>query len=501
MHRSRVDSSAIVHRLDASYYAPHHLARVERLNAMGVIRLPIGDVSELVTDGTHKTPNYQANGIPFLSATHIFEGSIWFRNYNSVSVVEFQQLRRWNCAPKADDVLIAKSGSIGNSAVVGASAGEFAVFESVAIVRCARFDSYYLSTFLNSRVGQEEIRRQTKGSVIQHLHLEDLRTVEVPELRAQTQAYIGSKVRQADALRERGRMGRRRAVDGIRKIVPMDIDAPVSRSQRVDAATLGSRLDCNFYAPRSIRVERAMRSAVPMIALKRVVLPERSITNGVRGPSLVSSPYRLIRLQDCLDWTIDYSKSLTISHDQFQDNRRCRLRVGDVVVAIGGYVGNAAVVREDIPAVIGQHSAVLAVNPNGPILPNYLTAYLNSDIAAAHFARYVSGTVQAGINLEDLRDIEVPLPEKSLQREISDAADLFIRASASARALVTAARLLVEALIEHKVTEADLIAAAAEPVADRALLARLTSAGLDALGEPLFPDLDALNALLSPEDP
>jgi len=66
-----------------------------------------------------------------------------------------------------------------------------------------------------------------------------------------------------------------------------------------------------------------------------------------------------------------------------------------------------------------------------------------------------------------------------------------------ARALVTAARLLAEALIERKVTEAELIAAGTDPAADRAMLARFTIAGLDAPCDPLFPDLDALAALIA----
>ena len=63
--------------------------------------------------------------------------------------------------------------------------------------------------------------------------------------------------------------------------------------------------------------------------------------------------------------------------------------------------------------------------------------------------------------------------------------------------LSTAARILVEALIERTVTEAELIAAHTDPTADRALLARLKTDGLDGDGDPLFPDLDRLFELLA----
>ena len=72
-----------------------------------------------------------------------------------------------------------------------------------------------------------------------------------------------------------------------------------------------------------------------------------------------------------------------------------------------------------------------------------------------------------------------------------------------AEKLTTAAKLLVEALIEGKVTEAELVLAQealerGDATADRALLRRLTRQGLDVPGQPpLFPDLDALYTLLN----
>jgi type I restriction enzyme S subunit len=66
---------------------------------------------------------------------------------------------------------------------------------------------------------------------------------------------------------------------------------------------------------------------------------------------------------------------------------------------------------------------------------------------------------------------------------------------------------LIEALIEGKVTEAELVNAQealerGDKTADRALLSRLTRKGVDVSGEPpLFPDLDALYALLAQTEP
>ncbi len=149
--------------------------------------------------------------------------------------------------------------------------------------------------------------------------------------------------------------------------------------------------------------------------LAGLVDPDRSITNGVRGPQWQDSIFKLIRLQDCKDWIVDKDNAASISFKQFEENRRCKLEVNDIVVAIGGYVGNASVLTEPTRAVIGQHSAILPFFKGGRVDSRFLLAYLNSKFAEEIFQRFVSGTVQPGVNLEDLRDIPAPVPDKLSQ--------------------------------------------------------------------------------------
>lgn len=179
--------------------------------------------------------------------------------------------------------------------------------------------------------------------------------------------------------------------------------------QHASSDTLTTRLDASFYNPLGLKTHKKILSFGNCFELSEIVNPSRPITNGVRGPSLEPSKYHLVRLQDCQNWVVRFDNCLTISEQQFKENKRCKLKVGDIVVAIGGYVGNASIVSDEQDAVIGQHSAVLSANPT-VFDSHFLVAYLNTSLAENTFQRYVSGTVQAGINLEDLRSIIVPLP-------------------------------------------------------------------------------------------
>ncbi len=191
-------------------------------------------------------------------------------------------------------------------------------------------------------------------------------------------------------------------------------------SLKISPSILEHRLDSEFYNPRGLEATKLLTINTKIMPLSALVDPVRTITNGVRGPDWQETKYKLIRLQDCGNWQVNHSEAASISFEQFEENRRCRLKVNDIVVAIGGYVGNAAVLTEDCFAVIGQHSAILPSVEGQSIDSRFLLAYLNSNIAEAIFSRYVSGTVQAGINLEDLRDLPAPVIDRIAQIYIGD---------------------------------------------------------------------------------
>lgn len=215
------------------------------------------------------------------------------------------------------------------------------------------------------------------------------------------------------------------------------------------AFELNHRLDASHYQPASIEAERKLRSFGELKPLREIV--GRPITNGVRGPDCCASSYRLIRLQDCKGFFVNFDRCLTISEKQFHENRRCCVRENDVIVAIGGYIGHSSVATNVMPSVIGQHSALLASSDCFDSF--YLAAYLNSRIGALQFSRYVSGTVQQGINLEDVREIPAPLPHGESQKYIGEK----VREALQLRDLSThwssSATLLLEALLHNTMSE------------------------------------------------
>src|SRR5262249_11534402 len=96
----------------------------------------VEDVCSEVVDGTHHTPDYVAEGIPFISVKDIRNGTIDFSDCKYISDEEHNELAK-RCKPLPGDLLITKSGTIGRCAVVPKNTPAFSLFVSVALLRPA----------------------------------------------------------------------------------------------------------------------------------------------------------------------------------------------------------------------------------------------------------------------------------------------------------------------------------------------------------------------------
>jgi len=150
-----------------------------------------------IVDGTHHTPKYTEQGIPFISVKNVRNDKIYFNACKYISEEEHIRLIK-RCFPQKGDVLITKSGTIGRTAVID-SHQEFSLFVSVALLkRCSEaIYSKYLKLFLDGYIQSINVQQIVKGGVIKNLHLEDLRIV---PLRLVSEAEQEEIVRKVDQL-------------------------------------------------------------------------------------------------------------------------------------------------------------------------------------------------------------------------------------------------------------------------------------------------------------
>lgn len=70
----------------------------------------LNNISLKITDGTHDTPKKTSNGIPFITAVHVNDGSIDFENSYYISEHEHRLIYK-RCNPELNDILVVNIGA------------------------------------------------------------------------------------------------------------------------------------------------------------------------------------------------------------------------------------------------------------------------------------------------------------------------------------------------------------------------------------------------------
>lgn len=140
----------------------------------------LGQICTRITDGTHQTPNYQDQGVIFISAKNIKDGQLDFADRKYITCEEHQFLTK-SAKPTPGDLLLTKSGSLGDVAIIPELNFEFSIFESLALLKPRRdlVDSNYLYQYIRSPEAARHFHGITTGLAVKHLHLGDLRKLKV----------------------------------------------------------------------------------------------------------------------------------------------------------------------------------------------------------------------------------------------------------------------------------------------------------------------------------
>ncbi len=132
-------------------------------------------ISSILTDGTHKTPEYSDSGYLFLSSKNVTSGKIDWENVMHIPEYLHKELYE-RLAPAKDDILLAKNGTTGIAAIVDRNE-VFDIYVSLALIRIVNnlvFPSYVLYA-IGSPYVQEYFNNSLKGIGVPNLHLEHIR--------------------------------------------------------------------------------------------------------------------------------------------------------------------------------------------------------------------------------------------------------------------------------------------------------------------------------------
>ena len=160
----------------------------------------LGELCNKITDGTHHTPTYTEEGIPFLRVTDITESN---QSKKFISKEEHLELIK-RCNPEKGDILYTKNGTIGVAKKINWDY-DFSIFVSLCLLKpnINLVNTDYLVHYLNTKLALNQALSHTKTGTISNLHLIEIKKIKIPLPPLPTQQKIASILDAADTLRQK----------------------------------------------------------------------------------------------------------------------------------------------------------------------------------------------------------------------------------------------------------------------------------------------------------
>lgn len=152
--------------------------------------------------------------------------------------------------------------------------------------------------------------------------------------------------------------------------------------------------------------------------LEKIV--SQKITYGIVQPGKFdSSGIPLIRGVDYMSGWNNLNSFFRVSKNLHQKFKRSTTRKGDVLLSIAGYAGYVSVVPEWIEeANITQTTARISIEENS-MSPHFVAYFLDSIEGKLQSRRYIKGSAQEGLNLDDVQKFFIPIPPLPEQKKIT----------------------------------------------------------------------------------
>jgi len=131
-----------------------------------------------ISDGTHFTPTYVNNGVPFLSVKDLTHGYISFEKCRYITAEEHKNLIK-RCNPQYGDILYTKVGTTGIAKAIDIKK-EFSIFVSVALLKLKDdISSVFIEKMLNLPFCKKQAEKLTQGATNKNLVIKDLKKIKL----------------------------------------------------------------------------------------------------------------------------------------------------------------------------------------------------------------------------------------------------------------------------------------------------------------------------------
>ena len=321
-------------------------------------------------------------GIPFVRA-----GSLDFLvkggNENDCEHITEEAAKKYGLKLFAPGtVLFAKSGmSAKLDRIYQLKSDAYVVNHLAAVVPSDNCDSTFLKYWFQANPPSRLIKDESYPSI----RLSDIEEIEIPLPPLDEQRRIATILDKADAIRQKRQESIRLTEEFLRSTFLDMFGDPVMN-------------------PRNWKVE----------ALGTVI---GFMTSGSRGWAQYysKSGARFLRIQNVGKNKLLLDDVAYVLPPDNAETIRTKVEAGDILLSITADLGRSAVIPDGFgDAYINQHLALLRVKKGSPL---YYSAFIASEGGQRQIAALNKGGVKAGLNFNDVRALQIPIPPAQMQEK------------------------------------------------------------------------------------
>lgn len=242
-----------------------------------------------------------------------------------------------------------------------------------------KFKIKYIYEVMKSR--QEDLFDYQKGNAQPHVYIDDIKKFKIPLPPIDIQQKI---------------------VDEIEK-VEINTNCNIQKVSKI-------RLQINTIIDNVIGINRYIKDIT------------EKVTDGSHNPpsKIGENEYKMLSATNITDNGLDYSAGCRyISEQDFiRENQRTQISKDDILLSIVGTIGKSTMIQEDNLKLTVQRSvAVIKVN-QALVAPKYLLYYIKGNSFQNILQHNAHGNSQKGVYLDQLKNIQIPVPSIEEQQKI-----------------------------------------------------------------------------------
>jgi type I restriction enzyme M protein len=315
----------------------------------------------------------------------------------------------------------------------------------------------YVSTFLISKYGLNQIYRVTTGTAQPTITSIFLKTIKIPIFNEQFQSRIVQINLMSRNILNQSKELYQQAENLLLTELGLKDWQPTEESIAVksfsESFLSSGRLDAEYYQPKYDQALAQINSLNPsnIIQLEDILV---TITNG-HTPlrhDLSLGNVKFLTAEHIDDFQINYEtqKRILLFHHH-NELKRTQIKNGDILITIKGKVGNAAVV-ENLNKLVNINQDVALLRLKSGFNPYYLIGFLNSQLGKLLIEKASTGQINPFLSLGALKKLSIPVFSENIMENIGNLIQLkvesFNQTNWQSKQLLEIAKIGVEKAIE-----------------------------------------------------